>query len=98
MFCGLATKVAHSLAPKLRVRRVPPREPEAEVHMHPEVVGRRVYPKATLGLMAFAGSCTGLVRVARDNASVSERATTTPRCGTPLCGSFIEPVSIPAEL
>lgn len=82
MFCGLATKLAHSLAPEHAVSAVPAREPEAAVDMHAKLTGRPIHHKATLGLMGFAGSCSGLLRVPSDNASRRERASTANRCGT----------------
>jgi len=88
MFCGLATKLAHSLAPKHAVSAVPASEPEAAMHMHAKLAGRPIHHKATLGLMGFAGSCSGLLRVPTDNASRRERTTTANRCGT--CG-FAQP-------
>ena len=82
MFCGLATRLAHSLAPKHAVSAVPAREPEAAVDMHAKLTGRPIHHKATLGLMGFAGSCNGLLRVPSDNASRRDRASTANRCGT----------------
>ena len=88
MFCGLATKLAHSLAPKHAVSAVPASEPQAAMDMHARLTGRPIHHKATLGLMGFAGSCSGLLRVPTDNASRRERTTTANRCGT--CG-FAQP-------
>ena len=83
MFCGLATKLAQSFAPKHAMSPVAAREPQTIVDTHARVTGRQIHHKATLGLMGFAGSCSGLLRVPSDNASRSERASTASRCGTP---------------
>ena len=42
MLCGLATKLAHSLAPKHAVSLVAALEPRATVDVHAKVVGRPV--------------------------------------------------------
>ena len=80
MFCGLANRLAQSLAPKHAVSLVAAHEPQATVHMHAKVAGRAIYHKATLGMMGFASSCGGLQRAPRSNAARSE--STSSRCET----------------
>ena len=80
MFCGLASRLAQSLAPKHAVSPVAAHEPQATVDMHAKVAGRPIYHKATLGMMGFASSCGGLQRAPRSNAARSE--STSSRCET----------------
>jgi hypothetical protein len=82
MFCGLATKLAHSLAPKHAVSPVAAPEPRAALDMHAKVAGRPIYHKATLGMMGFASSCSSLQHAPRSNAARSE--STSSRCETPV--------------
>ena len=82
MLCGLATKLAHSLAPKHAVSLVAAPEPRAALDMHAKVAGRPIYHKATLGMMGFASSCSSLQRAPRSNAARSE--STSSRCKTPV--------------
>ena len=87
MFCGLASGLAQSLAPKHAVSPVAAHEPQATVHMHAKVAGRAIYPKATLGMMGFASSCGGLQRAPRSNAARSE--STSSRCETSVSAQLL---------
>ena len=60
MFGGLATKLAHLLAPKHAMSPVAAPEPRAAFDMHAKVADRPIYHKATLGMMGFASSCSRL--------------------------------------
>ena len=82
MFCGLASRLAQSLAPKHAVSLVAAHEPQARLDMHAKVAGRPIYYKATLGMMGFASSCSSLQRAPRSNAARSE--STSSRCETPV--------------
>ena len=87
MFCGLASRLAESLAPKHAVSPVAAHEPQATVHMHAKVAGRAISQKATLGMMGFASSCGGLQRAPRSNAALSE--STSSRCETSVSAQLL---------